>query len=456
MTFVPRISVQLSFLLIFFLASLIPAESADTASKATNGVTTNPALTPLQWSERMANSEMARLGDTRFAPPKGGWWDYSTGIYADSLIRLSWKTGNPAYEKNAEETIGSFIAESGEIATYQKRRPMKPVLPVAGGGSTNATVTASATPADEVIPTVKIAYSLDDLPSGMALLKLYDITHEERYRKAADILRDQLRHHPRVAEGGFWHKAIYPDQMWLDGLYMAEPFYAAYAARFKETEDFDDVAKQFTIVASHTYNPKTQLLYHGWDEKKLRDWANPVTGTSASFWSRAIGWYVMGLVDVLDSLPEDHPKRAELITLLQNAAAGIVNYQDPSTGVWWQVTDQGSRKNNYLESTASCMFVYALAKGVNHGYLPRSMIPAIREGYRGIIREFVTINPDGKINLTKCCKVAGLGLSPRRDGSFDYYTIREPIDSNDLKGMGPFINAGVECDRLFGKEIFSH
>jgi unsaturated rhamnogalacturonyl hydrolase len=135
----------------------------------------------------------------------------------------------------------------------------------------------------------------------MALLKLYDITHEERYRKAADILRDQLRHHPRVAEGGFWHKAIYPDQMWLDGLYMAEPFYAAYAARFKETEDFDDVAKQFTIVASHTYNPKTQLLYHGWDEKKLRDWANPVTGTSASFWSRAIGWYVMGLVDVLDS-----------------------------------------------------------------------------------------------------------------------------------------------------------
>ena len=169
-----------------------------------------------------------------------------------------------------------------------------------------------------------------------------------------------------------------------------------------------------------------------------------------------MGWYVMGLVDVLDFIPKNHPSRPILIKLLKKTAAGILKYQDPASGVWWQVTDQGNRTGNYLESTSSCMFVYALAKGVNHGYLPDTMVPAIREGYRGIIREFVRKEADtGLISLTRCCKVAGLGLSKKRDGSFEYYTLREPIVSNDLKGMGPFINAGIECDKLFGDELFS-
>ena len=229
---------------------------------------------------------------------------------------------------------------------------------------------------------------------------------------------------------------------------MAHTFYADYAIRFDESPDFDDIAKQFVLVGAHTYDPGTSLFYHGWDESKKQAWANPVTGASPEFWSRAIGWYAMGLVDVLGTMPENHPARPALIDLFRKVANGVLKYQDPNTGVWWQVTDKGGRPGNYLESTASCMFVYALAKGVNRGYLPHSDIPAILAGYVGIIRQFITVDPDGRlINLTRCCKVAG--LDSKNKGSYDYYTRVPPIVSNDLKGVAPFINAGIECEKLF-------
>jgi unsaturated rhamnogalacturonyl hydrolase len=396
--------------------------------------------TPLDWSIRMADSEIRRLGDSLDAPPKAASrWDYTTGMYADALIRLSSQIGDPVYEKSAERIIGSFIGPDGRIATYQSVKKKR------GGKARSIPGKAPPTPASgpPVIP-----YSLDEVQSGVATIELYDITGEARYRRAARILRHQLKRHPRNMEGGFWHKYFLPNQMWLDGLYMGEPFYADYATRFDEPRDFDDIAKQFILVGAHTYNPRRSLFYHGWDESKKQAWANPVTGASPEFWSRAIGWYAMGLVDVLGTMPGDHPARPALIDLFHKIAKGVLRYQDPKTGVWWQVTDKGGRAGNYLESTASCMFVYALAKGVNRGYLPPGDIPAIRVAYAGIIRQFIRVNPDGRlINLTRCCKVAG--LDSKYKGSYDYYTRVPPIVSNDLKGVAPFINAGIECEKLF-------
>lgn len=413
--------------------------------------------TTLGWSVLMADSEMARLDRKLFAPPKGGGrWDYTTGLYADALIRLSRVTGDPAYQKNAEETIGSFIDPHGTIATYpaKEKKKEKKKGPVISPIYKSKRATHPAVIETKKDPRVLPGYSLDQVQAGVVALKLYDLTREERFRLAAEVLRRQLRHQPRTPQGGFWHKGGYPEQMWLDGLYMGEPFYAAYATRFDEPRDFDDIVRQLELVGEHTYDPKTGLFYHGWDASKKSPWANAKTGASPNFWSRAIGWYAMALVDVLEIMPPNHPARPELVGLLQKVARGLVKYQDSATGVWWQVTDQGDRPGNFLEASASCMFVYTLAKGVNLGCLPRSDIPAIRTGYAGIIHQFVTVSADGKVmDLNRCCQVAG--LESRYKASFDYYTHRIRIVSNDLKGVGPFINAGIECHQLFGNIVFA-
>jgi unsaturated rhamnogalacturonyl hydrolase len=424
------------------VAALLAAGTLPLRAAGSAGIS---PTTPLEWSIRMADSQIKRSGTNLLCPPAGiGGWDYTTGLYDDALIRLSDASGYPAYEQNAEKTIGSFITPSGKIRTYLEKRPkpkLKPGEPV-----------PSPTP-DEGLAHPKIPYTLDEVESGVAAIKLYEITHDPRYKSAADILRHQLRIHPRTPEGGFWHKAVYPNQMWLDGIYMAEPFYADYAVDFNEPKDFDDITHQFTLIAAHTYNPRTGLFYHAWDESHKQVWANWRTGTSRNFWGRAIGWYVMALVDVLDKMPANHPGRAQLIDILNKAAVGLVKYQDPKTGVWWQVTDKGPRKYNYLEASSSSMFVYALAKGVNHGYLPRTYIPAIRAGYQGILKQFVSLDKNGRgISLNHICKVAG--LDKRRTGSYKYYTRGEKIVSNDLKGVGPFIDAGIECQKLFGDEKF--
>jgi unsaturated rhamnogalacturonyl hydrolase len=402
--------------------------------------------TPLEWSIRMADSQLKRDGTRLLCAPAGnGWWDYTSGLYADALIRLSDASGYPAYEKEAEAIISSFITPDGKIRTYEEKRPKPKPSP----GQPEPTPTP-----DEGLAHPKIPYSLDDVESGVAAIKLYEITHDARYKGAADVLRQQLRVHPRTPEGGFCHKAVYPYQMWLDGLYMGEPFYADYAAAFDEPKDFDDITNQFTLIAAHTYDPKTGLFYHAWDESKKQVWANKRTGASPNFWGRAIGWYVMAIVDVLDKMPANNPGRAQLIGILNKAAVGLIKNQDPKTGVWWQITNMPGKPHNYLEASSSSMFVYALAKGVNHGYLPRTDIPAIHAGYQGILKQFISLGKDGQsINLDHICKVAG--LDKRRDGSYHYYTQGEKIVSNDLKGVGPFIDAGMECQKLFGNEKFA-
>ena len=367
--------------------------------------------TPLEWSTRMANSEIARQqGKLAYKPAGKAHWDYAAGLFTLSLIKLSAKVDAPKYITFANTSVGSFVDESGQIVGLKF---------------------------DD--------FSLDNLNSGKTALALYSHTGDERFRKAADLLRSQLDRHPRTSGGGFWHKKRYPHQMWLDGLYMGTPFYAEYALRFDQPASFNDIVKQFQIVDAAAYDAKTGLYYHGWDESKQQEWANSTTGTSPNFWSRGLGWYGMALVDVLDFLPLDHPGRPELIAQLNKFAQGIVRYQDGTSGLWYQVTNQGARKGNYLEATGSSMLVYTLAKAVNRGYLGANYSTPAQKGYEGLVRDLVTSDPDGKINLIRCCQVAGLGNG--RDGSYEYY-LREPIVNNDLKGIGPFILAGIEMDLL--------
>jgi unsaturated rhamnogalacturonyl hydrolase len=357
------------------------------------------------WSVRMADSVMKRH------PLLSLRWCYESGV-ALKAIQQSWlKTGRQKYYDYIKRNVDEFVGPDGEIGTYRLEE-----------------------------------YNLDQINEGKLLFLLYETTGDERYKNAACMLREQLRTHPRTTEGGFWHKQIYPHQMWLDGIYMASPFYAEFARRFDEPEGFDDVAHQIILIEKKTRDPRTGLLFHGWDESKRQKWADPETGCSPNFWGRAIGWYAMAIPDVLDHLPRNHPRRDELLAIFQTTAAAIARVQNPASGVWYQVLDQGGRPGNYLESSASCMFVYAIAKGVRKGYLGREVVAVARRGYEGVLKQFVEVDEQGLVNLNGICSVGGLGGEPYRDGSFEYY-ISEKIVTNDYKGVGPFIMASVEMER---------
>jgi unsaturated rhamnogalacturonyl hydrolase len=301
---------------------------------------------------------------------------------------------------------------------------------------------------DGTIKTYKLTdYNLDNIPTGRQLLTLHQTQNVKKYKLAADNLRKQISWQPRTELGGFWHKLIYPTQMWLDGLYMGEPFYASYAQTTGRAEDFDDIANQFIWTEGKGRDDATGLLYHGWDESRLQQWANPETGKSPQFWSRAMGWYIMGLVDVLDYFPKDHPQQKELVNILNRLATALVKYQDPASGVWWQVTDKGGKEGNYLEASGSSMFVLGLAKGVRMGYLDASYIPVVKKASEGLIKTFIETDTEGVVHLIKAVGGAGLGGNPYRDGSYEYY-VKEPTRPDDLKAIGPFMQACIEVDML--------
>jgi unsaturated rhamnogalacturonyl hydrolase len=356
------------------------------------------------WSIRMAESVMARgeLLSRR--------WHYEPGVALLALKRVWQETGEQRYFDFVKRNIDEFVQPDGSIRTYRLEE-----------------------------------YNLDQINEGKLLFTLYSVTADERYKKAATLLREQLRTHPRTSTGGFWHKKIYPHQMWLDGIYMASPFYAEFARQFSEPEAFDDVAHQIIMIEERTRDPKTGLLYHAWDESRSQQWADPETGCSPNFWGRAMGWYAMALADLLDDLPLDHPQRGKIVGILQTTISAVADVQDPSSGVWYQVLDQGDRPGNYLESSASCMFVYALAKGVRMGYLGEEYLAVARKGYDGILTEFVSVDDQGLVTLDGICAVAGLGGNPYRDGSYEYYVTEKAI-ANEYKGVGPFIMASVEME----------
>jgi unsaturated rhamnogalacturonyl hydrolase len=369
----------------------------------------------LPWSERAANAAIVRWPDGRIASPVASpetpsKWNYELGTLLDGMDAVWLNTADAQYFNYIQSSVDALLAPDGSIPTYR---------------------------ADE--------YQLDNILLGRQLLLLYGVTQKPIYLKAATILYDQLQHQPRTPSGGFWHKQRYPNQMWLDGLYMAEPFCAEYAALSHHPEKFSDITHQFVLMEKHARDPKTGLLYHGWDESKQQHWANATTGDSPEFWARGMGWYMMALVDTLGYYPEGDPGRAQLIAILRREADAVARYQDPASGLWYQVIDKPTAKGNYLESSASCMFVYALAKGVRRGYLPERYLENAERGYRGIITHFVKTGPDGDVLLADTVKGAGLGGDPYRDGSYAYY-IGEKRATNDPKGVGAFLLASVEME----------
>jgi len=337
-------------------------------------------------------------------------WTYDHGLVLKGIERVWLNTGDKQYLDFIQRSIDHFVTDDGSIRTYSL---------------------------DE--------HNIDNILPGRSLLFLYKTTGQDKYRKAATLLREQLKTQPRTSEGGFWHKKIYPSQMWLDGLYMGEPFYAEYAATFNEPAAFDDIAKQFILMERHARDEKTGLLYHGWDESKQQRWANKETGQSPNFWARAMGWYAMALVDTLEYFPPKHNQRAELIAILNRVAQAVAKYQEPRSGLWYQMLDKGTAKGNYFESSASCMFVYALAKGVRNGYLPVTYMQVARNGYRGILREFIKTDAGGRLNLEGTVSVGGLGGNPYRDGSYEYY-LSEKVVTNDPKGIGALLLAATEME----------
>jgi unsaturated rhamnogalacturonyl hydrolase len=369
------------------------------------------------WSEKLATTAMNIWPDSFSATPgRRARWSYDQGVILKGIEAIWKNTGDGKWFNYIQHSMDFYVREDGTIYDYR---------------------------ADE--------YNIDHVNNGKLLVLLYEVTGKAKYKKAADMLREQLRTHPRTNEGGFWHKKIYPYQMWLDGLYMGEPFYAAYARVFHEDSAFNDISNQFVYMERHARDPKTGLLYHGWDESKEQKWANKQTGTSPHFWARALGWYGMAMVDALDHFPEKHWGRDSIIAILNRFAKAIVKVQDAKSGVWYDIVDMPSAPKNYKEASASCMLVYTLLKGVRKGYLPATYLTNATKGYAGIIKEFIETDANGQTNLKGTVSVSGLGGNPYRDGSYDYY-MSEKVIVNDPKGMGAFINCAAEIDILNTKK----
>jgi unsaturated rhamnogalacturonyl hydrolase len=366
------------------------------------------------WSQRAANAAIERWPDGRFVPAGQHWvWNYELGTLLRGMDAVWFNTADARYYKYIKSSVDQFVGVDGSIPTFNAQENQ-----------------------------------LDSILLGRQLLLLYGVTRDPRYAKAATLLYEQLMHQPRTASGGFWHKQRYPNQMWLDGLYMAEPFYAEYAATFHHPEAFSDITHQFVLIDEHTRDEKTGLLYHGWDESKKERWADKETGHSPELWARAMGWAMMALVDTISYYPEQDAGRKVLMAELDRDAAAVARYQDGETGLWYQVMDKAGAKGNYLESSASCMFVYALAKGVRLGYLPQSYLANAERGYKGIIGHFIQTGQTGQgdsVSLTGTVKVGGLGGDPYRDGSYAYY-IGEKVVTDDPKGVGAFLLASMEME----------
>ena len=366
------------------------------------------AASELPWSQRTANAAMARWPGGR-VNPSGPKWAYELGTLLQGVDAVWLNTADVRYYNYIKASVDQFVTPEGTISTY--RTDIK---------------------------------ELDSILLGRQLLQLYGVTQDKLYLTAAKLLIDQLAAQPRTVSGGYWHKQRYPNQMWLDGLYMAEPFRAEYARLSHHSEEFSDITRQFALIEEHARDAKTGLLYHGWDESKQQRWANKQTGDSPEFWGRAMGWYMMALVDTIPDYPDNDPGKKQLVEYLQRDAAALVKYQDANSGLWYEVLDKGSEKGNYLESSASSMFVYALAKGVRRGYLPANFMVNAERGYRGLLSKFIKTEGDD-VAVTGTVSVGGLGGEPYRDGTYAYY-LSEKVVTNDPKGVGAFILAASEME----------
>ena len=288
-------------------------------------------------------------------------------------------------------------------------------------------------------------FNIDRVRPGVNMLNLFKQTGEEKYRVAVETLVSQMESHPRTKSNGYWHKKIYPWQMWLDGIYMAQPLLAQYANEFNQPKWFDEIAFQVKLIYEKTLDNKTGLLYHAWDESREQRWCNPATGQSKHFWSRAMGWYVIALVDILDYFPEKHPERQELIDILNDVSEALMKVQDEKTGLWYQVLNMGGSEGNYIEGSGSAMYIYAFAKGAKNGYLPKKYLEIAETAFDNILKVLL-IEENGWPVLTNVCGGCGLGGNPYREADYDYYINEMRVD-NDQKGVAPLILAAIELGK---------
>jgi unsaturated rhamnogalacturonyl hydrolase len=368
-----------------------------------------------------ARSWGQRLADTTIAEHPEAWslrksdgeyrWAYTTGLVTLGMYRLHRKQDDPRYYAYMKAYVDHYIEADGNIRTLALDQ-----------------------------------FDIDSINSGKLLFPLLQDTGDARYRAAIELLRRQLRWQPRTHDGVFWHKLRYPWQVWLDGLYMGAPFYAEYAARFGQKADFDDVALQFRESYARLRDAATGLLRHGWDESRLQRWADPDTGRSPGFWTRSLGWYAMALVDSYEQFPAQHPGRPQLARMLGELSDALLAVRDGRSKLWWQVPDRPGRAGNYLESSGSAMIAYAWAKGARLGMLEPRYRELARESFGGLVEELVDWNPDtGRLQLRNVCRSAGLGGTPYRDGTYEYYVSTDVV-ADDAHGVGAFLLASAEIE----------
>lgn len=364
----------------------------------------------IKWSIKMADAVMQRYDTLAYynGRTRAG-WSYDVSLLGAAIDKLG--SIDPKYSAYLKTFIDMQLDDSGNVARYDMSK-----------------------------------YNIDLIRPATCLFILYKETGDEKYKRAIPQFVTQMENHPKTKAGGFWHKKRYTSQMWLDGIFMGSPFLAQYAKEFNQPQWFDVVTHQITLIYEKTRDPKTGLLYHAWDESHKQKWSDPETGQSPHFWSRAMGWYVMAIVDVLDYLPEDHPQRGEIIDILKNTIDALIKVRDPQSGVWHQVLDMGNKEGNYQEGSGTAMYIYAMAKGAKKGYLDKSYLDLANKAFDDMVKAFIITDKDGLPSMINICGSCGLGGNPYRDGSYEYYTT-EKVVKNDTKGVAPFILAAIELDK---------
>ncbi|KFF03386.1 glycoside hydrolase family 88/105 protein [Flavobacterium reichenbachii] len=365
----------------------------------------------LKWSERTALSILSKYpkawqldGNDK---PK---WDYKMGLVLSGFERLYANTKDKKYLNYIKEYADEMIDSTGNLKKYDEKE-----------------------------------YNIDYLNPGKLLFNLYDITKDSRYQKVIGQLRNQLQNQPRTPSGGFWHKQIYPNQMWIDGLYMGEPFYTQFTVKYEKGKNLDDIARQFELVQNHIVDKKTGLVYQAWDESKEIAWADKQTGTSPTIWGRGIGWYMLALVETLDYFPKSHPKRKVLVEYLNQISKSVDQYKSQS-GLWYQIADKPELYRNYEEPSASAMIIYAFAKGADKGYLSSSYKAAAKKSFDSFVKQFVKVDKKGEVNILDVSSNVGLGGKPFRDGTNDYY-LTAKTKENGAVGFGAFLLAAIELNK---------
>lgn len=337
-------------------------------------------------------------------------WGFEPGIVLAGMGAVWETTKDPRYLTYIKQAVDQWIQQDGSIKTYDAK-----------------------------------AYLLNNILIGRELLLLERETHEEKYRVAAEALHKQLATQPRTVSGGMWHAQATPNLMLLDDEFMFAPFYAEYAQKFKRPNDLDDVARQFALLDANARDPRTGLMYHGWDESREAAWANRKTGTSPNLWARGMGWYLMGLVDTLQYLDDNDVHRAALLEIFRRTSEAVERAQDKDSALWYQILDKPHLPGNYIESSSVLMFTYAFGKGARLGYLPARYHADAERAWRAILKRFVQTDPQGHVILTGTVTHIAMGAAPENNGSDAYY-LKAPIVSDDPKGLGAFLLAGSEME----------